>query len=270
MCSVMSINIGIRDGARLLSATGGASLAANYLYDDSTSLNSYEQQQPQSGGEQQLSPCGRNWPRLFLIWSAVSMGCCIANSVGSIIFFFKYLLNPTQLLLDVYILIFCFLALSAELWRFRLVRRVARMWLKHVYFLTTYSGRSLFYIFIGTLVIDFSVFNAIVGGICIALGVSMFVVNLIFTLPVYVDEVMMRERQKQQLEEEKRQKMRMAAEGISSSEAYSLYETPHAASDPMASSATPSRTATYGYAKQDGTQLGGYVPPAPNAGPNAL
>lgn len=92
-----------------------------------------------------------------------------------------------QVILDLYLLILAALAFSAELRMFKPLRSIIYTWMKFVYFLTSYTGRGLFYVFMGSVLIGETVLSYIAGGCVIAAGIVIVVGNCVFGLPVYMD-----------------------------------------------------------------------------------
>lgn len=92
-----------------------------------------------------------------------------------------------QVILDLYLLVLAVLTFSAELRMFKPLRSIIYVWIKFVYFLTSYTGRGLFYIFMGSVVIGDTVLQYIAGGVVIGTGFLIIIGNCVFGLPIYMD-----------------------------------------------------------------------------------
>jgi hypothetical protein len=121
-----------------------------------------------------------------------------------------------SVILDLYLVVLSFLALSAEARLFRPLRSIIYNWIKFVYFLTSYTGRGFFYVFLGSVTINESALSYIGGGFAIFAGLFMMIVNCRFKLPLYLDW--------QVVKEEAAAKARKSAE--------QAFRTPGAASTP--------------------------------------
>ncbi|CBH14394.1 hypothetical protein, conserved [Trypanosoma brucei gambiense DAL972] len=128
---------------------------------------------------------GDAWSLVFLILSIIAMALVISSSLVTLV-----VRNNTvaDTFLELYMLVFAFLGLSAELRRFEGIRRGVYLWLRYFYFLTTYSGRGLFYIFLGAIAVGGTPLRYTSCVITTVLGFLMFVVNCFVNLPVYKDQ----------------------------------------------------------------------------------
>ncbi|EKF30275.1 hypothetical protein MOQ_005920 [Trypanosoma cruzi marinkellei] len=149
-------------------------------------------QQQVSAAEQGPTAAGRNWPRVFLTLSCISMGLVIASSIISLM---TLTVGVSAMFLNAYLVVLCFFTLSAELRQIKCLRGLIYSWIKYLYFLTTYTGRSFFYIFLGTLAFGGGILNYVAAGVAVALGVIMLFVNFIVDLPKYVDPEVAREEE---------------------------------------------------------------------------
>ncbi|RNF07181.1 hypothetical protein TraAM80_03553 [Trypanosoma rangeli] len=150
----------------------------------------FQYQQQFSAPEQALSAAGRNWPRCFLLLSGISMGLVIASSIIDLI---TLSIGISTIFLNVYLIVLCFFALTAELRQVKCLRSLIYTWMKYLYFLTTYTGRAFFYIFLGTLAFGGGIWNYVAASVAVALGILMFFVNLSVELPKYVDPEVLHE-----------------------------------------------------------------------------
>ncbi|KAF5221593.1 hypothetical protein ECC02_005305 [Trypanosoma cruzi] len=149
-------------------------------------------QQQISAPEQGPTAAGRNWPRVFLTLSCISMGLVIASSIISLM---TLTVGISAIFLNIYLVVLCFFTLTAELRQINCLRGLIYNWIKYLYFLTTYTGRSFFYIFLGTLAFGGGILNYVAAGVAVALGVIMLFVNLFVDLPKYVDPEVVREEE---------------------------------------------------------------------------
>lgn len=92
-----------------------------------------------------------------------------------------------SVILDIYLVALSFLALSAEARMFRPLRSIIYNWIKFVYFLTSYTGRGLYFIFLGSITINESALSYIGGGFTIFAGFFLIIMNCRFKFPVYMD-----------------------------------------------------------------------------------
>eukprot|EP00758_Cryptobia_borreli_P000974 Tbor_TRINITY_DN1824_c0_g1::TRINITY_DN1824_c0_g1_i1::g.23067::m.23067 len=90
-------------------------------------------------------------------------------------------------ILSVYILIFSTLGLMAEFRMVKFLRGLIYHVMKFVYILTNYYVRAIFYIFLGTLILDYGPLQLICGCCTMALGVSIGVIHFMVKLPIYED-----------------------------------------------------------------------------------
>ncbi|RNF26289.1 uncharacterized protein Tco025E_01438 [Trypanosoma conorhini] len=217
-------------------ASGSANLAAQSLQ--------YRQQL--YADEQGFSAQGRNWSRSFLALSAISMGLVIASSIISLM---TLNIGVSTIFLNVYLVMLCFFALTAELRQVKCLRGLIYIWMKYLYFLTTYTGRAIFYIFLGTLAFGGGLLNYVAAGVAVVLGTLMFCVNLVVELPKYVDPEMLREEEA----------ARREALGGTNQDPFSPTPGQPVTSNVGSAGVRPPSVATTGY-----------QPPAIDAGPNAL
>ncbi|KAH9601514.1 Golgi apparatus membrane protein TVP15 [Trypanosoma melophagium] len=220
-----------------------ASRGSQYLSQDSV----YYQQQQQQGP----SAAGKNWVRLFLLLSCASTGLIMAASFLNII---TLSFGVSAFFLEVYLVILSFFAFTAELRQVNCLRGLIYKWLKYLYFLSTYTGRGFFYIFLGTLAFGGSILRYIASGTAISLGIIMILVNIFVTLPVFVDSQVVRE------EEAAR---RAAATAAAANLFNEVVMNPQSSNSKSPATAAP----TVATATGDGSK---YVPPGLNEGPNAL
>ena len=99
-------------------------------------------------------------------------------------------------ILDVYLVLLALLGFTAELRMFKSLRSMIFTWIKYVYFLTSYTGRGLFWIFVGSICLSDAPLNIIVGSATITLGVFTIGTNIVFGLPLYKDWQIVKEEAK--------------------------------------------------------------------------
>ncbi|ORC85382.1 uncharacterized protein TM35_000351260 [Trypanosoma theileri] len=214
-----------------------ASRASQYLSQDSI----YYQQQQQQGP----SASGKHWARVFLIMSCVSTGLIMASSFMNLI---TFSFGISTFVLEVYLVILSFFALTAELRQVKCLRGLIYHWLKYLYFLSTYTGRGFFYIFLGTLAFGGSVLRYIASGTAVSLGIIMIVVNIFVKLPEFVDAQVVREEE-------------AARRAATTAAAANMFNS--VVMNPGNGKGTAAAVPTAG----DGSK---YIPPGMNEGPNAL
>ena len=122
-------------------------------------------------------------PTTLLIFGVIS---CFAVSLVSVLDLLQFSGVPS-IMLDVYMVALSFMAFSAEFRRFRPLRNIIYTWIKFFYFLTSWVGRGLFYIFMGSVLLNTSVLSYIAGGFVIFTGVFMIGSSCKFELPVFQD-----------------------------------------------------------------------------------
>lgn len=125
------------------------------------------------------------WPTIIVILGFV---ICFLLCLVSILSLMSFNGGVAGVILNVYVCILALLAFSAEMRRFKFCRNIIYTYMKYCYFLTHYVGRGLFYIFVGTIVLDSSPLNIAIGAGTIAFGVIMIGVHLVVGLPNYVDD----------------------------------------------------------------------------------
>ncbi|KEG14296.1 hypothetical protein DQ04_00531010 [Trypanosoma grayi] len=152
----------------------------------------YHQQQQQQQQGSEFTTAGRNWPRVFFLTACISMGLVMAATFLNLV---TLNFGISTFFLEVYILVLCFFAITAEFRQVKCLRWIIYKWVRYLYFVTTYSGRGLLYIFIGTLVFGGSILRYVAAAVTIGLGIVMFVVNIFVTLPHYEDPEMIREEE---------------------------------------------------------------------------
>eukprot|EP01060_Flectonema_neradi_P033769 TRINITY_DN574_c0_g3_i1.p1 TRINITY_DN574_c0_g3~~TRINITY_DN574_c0_g3_i1.p1 ORF type:complete len:328 (+),score=66.67 TRINITY_DN574_c0_g3_i1:51-1034(+) len=99
-------------------------------------------------------------------------------------------LKPHRFSFDAFMVVFCLFSLLGELWTTSCMQGFGYSLLKHTYFITTYSGRGIWYIFIGSCNLDdFSdkPFTVIVGIYLIGLGLVILCLGICMgkSLPQY-------------------------------------------------------------------------------------
>nr|CCC92902.1 conserved hypothetical protein [Trypanosoma congolense IL3000] len=133
---------------------------------------------------QEITKGGMIWVFAFLLLSVLSMTLVIASSIVTLVF---YSLPVSLTFLELYTVLFAVLGLTAEFRLIRPVRIVVDFWIRYFYFLTTYAGRGLFYIFLGVITIGGTTLNYVAAATTLFLGVLMFFASLCVDLPVYRD-----------------------------------------------------------------------------------
>eukprot|EP00759_Apiculatamorpha_spiralis_P012671 PhF_6_TR19625/c0_g1_i1/m.28635 len=99
--------------------------------------------------------------------------------------------NLVTFVLDIYILIFASLCFIAELRFISVVRSTAYYLLKWFYFLTNYTGRGIFYFFLGTLLVDGDSTICNIVAVCVmALGVLWIVIARYYGLEAPKDKTL--------------------------------------------------------------------------------
>lgn len=125
----------------------------------------------------------RQMPTIVLILNVVA---CVLIGLVAVLDLITFTGIPA-VILDLYLVVLAFLALSAEARIFRPIRSLIYNWIKFVYFLTSYTGRGLFYVFLGSVTINEDALSYIGGGFTIFAGIFMMIVNCVVKLPVYMD-----------------------------------------------------------------------------------
>ena len=222
----------------------------------------------------------KTWPNILcgmgMGGGAFAIVTSILNLVGSIP-------PPNKIMLEIYCSGFGLLCIMAEARRFKLFRGLVYRIIKHVYFITTYTGRAAFYFFLGTIMFDTDSLLSIVCSIYLwVLSAVLIIINLIYKLPQYLDpqekKRMEEERMRREVEERylaERQAAEQAAQGMSASvqhTAHSVQRATHDAFDearmPVERNTVspPPRTSSGGGPNDDpfasGGGGGGYSPPA--------
>jgi len=109
------------------------------------------------------------------------IAACLGNIAVGIYCVFDLLLsvlNVITIVMDIYLLVLSFFCLLAELRFISVIRSFSYIMLKWVYFLTQYTGRGLFYFFMGTLMLDGAhVSSSIVGVIMMIVGLLWIIVS---------------------------------------------------------------------------------------------
>lgn len=131
-------------------------------------------------------------PTYLLIAGFVASAICSLTAILDLMTF----AGPAQIVLDLYIVLFSILVLSAELRVFKPLRGIIYTWMKFVYFLTSYVGRGLFYFFLGSLVLSSTPLPIIAGSYTMGFGLVTIGVGLGFRLPVYLDWQVVQEEKK--------------------------------------------------------------------------
>lgn len=125
----------------------------------------------------------KQMPNIVLLLNVVA---CVLIGLVAVLDLITFTGIPS-VILDLYLVALAFLALSAEARMFRPLRSLIYNWIKFVYFLTSYTGRGLYYVFLGSITINESALSYIGGGFTMFAGFFMIIVNCKFTLPMYMD-----------------------------------------------------------------------------------
>ena len=123
--------------------------------------------------ENKSSGCPQNWAFVMRF-----LGGSGALTLGVVSFMdmLTQLLKPNRFFFDLFMIVFCLFSLLGEFWNTQCMQGFGYSLLKHTYFITTYFGRGIWYIFIGTCNLDDfgdKPFTVIVGIYMISVGVIM-------------------------------------------------------------------------------------------------
>jgi hypothetical protein len=144
-------------------------------------------------GEEPGCKCTKaNIPTYLLIWGTLCAAAIILISVLSLMQFD----GLSKFILDIYLIVLALLTWTAELRMFKSFRSMIYTWMKFVYFLTSYTGRGLFYIFVGSILFDTPPLNIIVASATVGLGFFTIFGNIAFELPIYKDWQVVKEEAK--------------------------------------------------------------------------
>lgn len=112
-------------------------------------------------------------------------------------------------MLNIYLIALALLAVLAELRIFKALRGLIYNILQFFYFLTSYTGRALYYIFLGSIVLDTSKpLMLIAAGCNMGLGVMLGIVHCRFRLPHYIDPQVAKMEAEERLRREIEEKFR--------------------------------------------------------------
>ena len=99
-------------------------------------------------------------------------------------------LNVVTAIMDLYLTILSFMCLLAELRFVGAIRSVAYTLLKWFYFLTSYTGRGLFYFFMGTLMLDGdSAWSTFIAVVMMSIGLMWLIVSRFYGLESPADKI---------------------------------------------------------------------------------
>jgi len=152
------------------------------------------------------------------VWANTLMGLGIGSGVLTIVSSILALLLLSSPVLNAYLVALGLVAIATELRKFAALRPLVYHVVKYFYFITSWSGKAIFYIFVGTIQLDPTHPLALIAGVfMIFIGFAIFVVRCKYTLPKYWDlEEKKREmeeqaaRDRKKLEEEYEKKLRAA------------------------------------------------------------
>ena len=130
------------------------------------------------------------WPLVLFMLSLVVVFLICLSSVLTLMNLSGRFQLPT-IILSLFLIVFALLILLVEVRRFQALRSVCFKVLKYFYFLVNYHGRALYYIFVGSIMLDASnVLFLLVGIGAMVLGVLNGAVHLVIGLPEYQDAEM--------------------------------------------------------------------------------
>ena len=118
------------------------------------------QQQQESSDNAECKCTKEQWPIIVVVLGFV---ICFLLCLVSVLSLMTFEGGVAGVILNVYVCILALLAFAAEMRRFKFCRGMIYMFMKYCYFLTHYFGRGLFYIFIGTIVLDSAPLNIAVA-----------------------------------------------------------------------------------------------------------
>ena len=150
--------------------------------------------------------CDKNsWPNIL---TGVGMGGNVFVIVTAILSLIK-IPTLTGIILSVYCVLLALFGFLAEARRFRRPRDLIYKVVKHAYFITNYSARSLFYLFLGSIMFDSdSILNIACAIYVVANGIVLFGVNLVVGLPVYLGSVERKQAAEERIRREVEEKYR--------------------------------------------------------------
>lgn len=156
---------------------------------------------------------GRYWCRFFLLYSTATVGLFCLTSILRLL---TLSLSPLDIFIDSYIVVLGFFAWSAELRQYSLLRPLVYHWVHYVYFVSTYTGRGLLYVFLGTLMWQpSSLVHAALALATAVQGVLLLGINACVGLPSFTDV----EEQRRQAEYDRRHRSPLKAASGTAEEA---------------------------------------------------
>jgi hypothetical protein len=141
----------------------------------------------------------KTWPNILTGLGMGAGAAMIAGAVASLM----QIPAPLTFILNLYIILLGAFAFCAEARRFKILRGILYNVVKHAYFITTYTARSVFYVFMATIIFDEKSLLLMLIAIFVALvGLITFVINIVYKLPVYLDKAELKKRAEERLRRE--------------------------------------------------------------------
>ena len=160
--------------------------------------------------EEDNCQCDKNtWSLSLMI---IAMSCMLLQTLAGVLLLMA---SPSIAdgILEIYIAILAVMCFFVELRRFTPFRAMIYSVVKYFYFLTSYPGRSVFYIFLGSISINGDLLSIIAGGSTITIGVLYFVIHCRYGLPRFVDpEVAIAEAEERVRRETEQRFMRLQSQ----------------------------------------------------------
>lgn len=123
-------------------------------------------------------------PYIFIV---VSLIILILTIVACIMNFIDIVVQPSAVLLNIYCMLFSFIAFAAELRVFSILRKIVYYLFRHMYFLTSYRARGAFYVLFGLLLLGNKPLLYVAGAFAIVMGLAMMILTVFVPLPHFED-----------------------------------------------------------------------------------